>query len=113
MFGMSEVQNHGFVFEDRIKDILGVDKSDSKYTQKWDIPGKKPISIKFMGLKYVLEFGSTVRIWEINQDFKVVVGRWQQEGKKKIIKSIDEFNITPKILEKMKGSITFRQMKSV
>ncbi|MCG2694542.1 hypothetical protein L6261_00445 [Candidatus Parcubacteria bacterium] len=108
---MAEVQNHGFIFENWIKKILGVEKVASKYTQKWDIPNKIPVSVKFMGLTNALEFGSTVRIWEINKPFILVIGRWKQTGDKKIIKSIDEINITPEILSMMKGEITLEEIK--
>lgn len=108
---MIEVQNHGFVFEDWVKDTLGVKNLAYNYTQKWDVLGEMPISVKCMGLKNALEFGSAVRIWEINETFTIVIGRWKQIKNKKIIKSIDEINITPKILKKMKGEITLTEIK--
>jgi hypothetical protein len=108
---MSEVQNHGFVFENWVKNILGVAKLASNYTQKWDIPGETPVSVKCMGLTNALEFGSTVRIWEINETFTLVVGRWEQVGFKKVIRSIDEIDITPDILIKMKGNITLEELR--
>lgn len=108
---MTEVQNHGFIFEDWIKDVLCVKDLACNYTQKWDISGETPISVKCMGLTNALEFGSTVRIWEINEAFTLVVGRWEQAGFKKIIRSIDEIDITPKILEKMRGDITLEEIK--
>jgi len=80
---MPEVQKHGFIFEDWVKIILGVEKLAYNYTQKWDVIGETPISVKCMGLKNALEFGSTVRIWEINEIFTIVIGRWQQIGNKK------------------------------
>jgi len=109
---MTEVQNHGFIFEDWIKGVLGVKKLAYNYTQKWDIPGETPISVKCMGLTNALEFGSTVRVWEVNKSFIIVVGRWEQTKDKKVIKSIDEINITPKILMKMRGSITLKELKN-
>ena len=108
---MSEVQNHGFIFEKWIKKILGVEKLASNYTQKWDIPNKIPISVKFMGLTNALEFGSTVRIWEIDEPFTLVIGRWEQKEDKKIIKSIDEIDITLEILNKMRGDISLGEIK--
>jgi hypothetical protein len=108
---MSEVQNHGFVFENWVKNILGVEKLASNYTQKWDIPGETPVSVKCMGLTNALEFGSTVRIWEINETFTLVVGRWEQVGSKKVIRSIDEIDITPEILIKMRGNITLEELR--
>jgi hypothetical protein len=108
---MTEVQNHGFIFEEWVKDILGVRKLAYNYTQKWDIPSETPVSVKCMGLTNALEFGSTVRIWEINETFTLVVGRWEQVGLKKIIRSIDEIDITPEILNEMRGSITLEEIR--
>jgi len=107
---MTEVQNHGFVFEDWIKSVLGVAELAYNYTQKWDIPGETPISVKCMGLTNALEFGSTVRMWEINETFTLVVGRWEQVGFKKLIRSIDEIDITPEILKKMRGDILLEEI---
>ena len=86
---MTEVQNHGFVFENWVKAILGVKELAYNYTQKWDIQSETPIRVKCMGIMNALEFGSTVRIWEINETFTLVVGRWEQTGLKKIIRSIE------------------------
>lgn len=108
---MTEVQNHGFIFENWVKRILGVEHLAHRYTQKWDVPGETPVSVKCMGLKNALEFGSTVRIWEITTPFTLVVGRWTQAGSKKIIKSIDEIDITLEILKKMTGDITLDEIK--
>jgi hypothetical protein len=108
---MTEVQNHGFVFENWIKDILGVRELAYNYTQKWDISGEFPISVKCMGLTNALEFGSTVRIWEINETFTLVIGRWKQVGSQKIIVSIDEINIHTDDLNKMRGEITLQEIK--
>ena len=108
---MTEVQNHGFIFEDWVKDVLGVKELAYNYTQKWDITGETPISVKCMGLTNALEFGSTVRIWKINETFTLVVGRWEQVGLKKIIRSIDEIDITPEILKKMRGDILLEEIK--
>jgi len=109
---MVEVQSHGFVFEDWVKSILGVKELAYNYTQKWDIQGETPISVKFMGLTNALEFGSTVRIWEINETFTLVVGRWEQVGFKKLIRSIDEIDITPEILKEMRGDISLEEIRS-
>lgn len=108
---MPEVQKHGFFFEEWIKKILKVDKVESQYTQKWDVPGKIPVSIKCMGLTNALEFGSAVRIWEIDQPFILIIGRWEQKRDNKIIKSIDEINVTLDKLEKMKGNISLQELK--
>lgn len=108
---MTEVQNHGFIFENWVKEILGVKNLAYNYTQKWDIQGKKPISVKCMGLKNALEFGSAVRIFEINEPFTIVIGRWKQFGQNKIMQSIDEITIDLEILSKMRGEITLDELR--
>ena len=110
---MTEVQNHGFIFEEWVKTVLNVKALAYNYTQKWDIPGETPISVKCMGLTNALEFGSTVRIWEIKETFTLVIGRWEQIGDKKIIKSIDEIDVRPDDLEEMKGDITLEEIKEL
>lgn len=110
---MTEVQNHGFIFENWVKNILGITELAESYTQRWDISGKIPTSVKCMGLKNALEFGSTVRMWEVDEPFILIIGRWKQVGLKKIIKSIDEINITPTILKKMRGSISLEEIKEL
>lgn len=108
---MTEVQNHGFIFENWVKTILGVKHLAYNYTQKWDIPNSIPISVKFMGLKNALEFGSAVRIWEIDEPFILIIGRWKQTGFKKTIASIDEITITKEMLNKMRGNISIEELK--
>lgn len=108
---MSEVQKHGFIFEDWVKEILGVKELASNYTQKWDIPDETPISVKCMGLVNALEFGSAIRIWKINEIFTLVIGRWKQLDDKKIIASVDEIDITVEDLKKMRGEITLEELK--
>ena len=109
---MTEVQSHGFVFENWVKCVLGVEKLAFNYTQKWDIPNEIPISVKFMGAKNALEFGSALRIWEIAEPFTLVVGRWQQLKGKKIIKSVDEIDITLESLKEMRGGISLEELRS-
>ena len=108
---MSEVQKHGFIFEEWVKNILGVSHLATNYTQKWDVAGKDPVSVKFMGEKNALEFSSTVRIWEIQENFILVIGRWRQVGNKKKVVSIDEIKITKNILNKMRGDISMDEIK--
>jgi len=108
---MVEVQKHGFIFETWIKKILGVKRLAEYYTQKWDIPGEMPVSVKCMGLKNALELGSTVRFWEINKPFTLVIGRWKQVGVRKKIVSIDEIDITPEILKKLRGRVSLKEIR--
>lgn len=109
---MTEVQNHGFIFEDWVKIVLGIKELAYNYTQKWDIWGETPVSVKCMGFTNALEFGSAVRIWEINEVFTLIIGRWEQVGLKKLIRSIDEIDITPEILKEMRGGISLEEIRS-
>jgi hypothetical protein len=108
---MTEVQRHGFIFEEWIKSILGVEHLACNYTQKWDITGEIPISVKCMGLTNALEFGSTVRMWEIDEPFSLVIGRWEQVGNTKVIRSIDEITVIFNHLAQMRGQITLEEIK--
>lgn len=108
---MSEVQKHGFIFEDWVKLVLGVDNLAVNYTQKWDIPGELPISVKCMGFNNALEFGSAIRIWEIDKPFTLVLARWEQCNCQKRIISIDEITITLDNLKEMKGDITLEELR--
>ena len=107
---MTEVQEHGFIFENWVKAILGVGHHASKYTQKWDIPGKLPISVKCIGEKNALEFSSAERMWRITNDFLLVVARWRQDGQNKTIVSIDELPLNKEILKKLRGNITLSEL---
>jgi hypothetical protein len=108
---MSEVQEHGFIFEDWVKGVLGVKHLATNYTQKWDVAKGIPVSVKFMGMKNAVEFGSAVRIYEIDEPFILVIGRWKQDGNLKYVRSIDEIVITPEILRRMRGDITLAELR--
>jgi hypothetical protein len=108
---MVEVQKHGFTFEDWIKKILCEHQQDCKYTQKWDIPGDIPISIKCIGKTNALELSSAVRFWENDKPFLLIVGRWEQIGKIKKIISIDELIFDKSILAKLKGNLTLEELR--
>src|SRR3989344_4919316 len=108
---MSEVQNHGFTFENWIKKILCADQPECKYTQKWDIPGKIPISIKCIGKTNALELSSAIRFWKNEKLFLLIVGRWEQIDNTKKIISIDELMIDEITLKKLKGTLTLNELK--
>ena len=108
---MVEVQKHGFTFEGWVKKILCADKVNCKYTQKWDVPGKIPISIKCIGETNALELSSAVRFWENEKPFLLIIGRWKQIEEIKKIVSIDEIFIDEIILKKLKGDLTLNELK--
>ncbi len=109
---MTEVQEHGFIFENWVKQILRIDHLATNYTQKWDIPGELPISVKCMGEFNALEFSSAERMWEIDSDFLLVVARWRQAGPNKIIISIDELLFNRVILKRLRGDVTLDELRA-
>ena len=108
---MSEVQIHGFIFQKWIESVLNENNSPSKYTQKWDIPGKIPISIKCIGKYNALELSSAIRFWETEEPFLLIIGRWEQIGEIKKIVSIDEIFVDNNILKQLKGKLTIEELK--
>jgi len=102
---MSEVQKHGFIFEDKVLNILGIEKNT--YTNKWDACiNNKNISIKCIGRNNAVELGSLQRFWGA-EPFTMIIGWWEQvDGFHKKITGVDELDFTEEILKKLKGNLT-------
>lgn len=86
-------QDHGFVFQSGVSNLLGL-WVPTGYTDKWDSfdadpannPSAMPYSFKNVSIKNNVELGSLARQASITQDFYIYVGFWQ--GKKLNIKKI-------------------------
>lgn len=89
---MSEVQRHGFDFENWVKETFFAE-FNAVYTQKWDVPGEAnflakipkdfhhlPVSIKTCKFGSPIGFGDALRQYDNNEDFLLVVGFWNQDG---------------------------------
>ena len=82
-----EVQNHGVVFEQWIRDTFFDGYTPDSYIQKWDIPAKankrfggiavNPKAAKYRG---AVDMGDALRQFDIDEPFWLVIGYWQQEG---------------------------------
>lgn len=102
---MSEVQRHGFDFENWVKEKFFADFK-AGYTQKWDIPGEAnylakipkefhhlPVSIKTCKFGSPIGFGDALRQFNNNEDFLLIVGFWQQSGNYKNFLAVEGVKI--------------------
>src|SRR3989338_8737605 len=98
---MTEVQNHGFIFEDWVKNTF-FNGYRGGYSDKWDVPqefnkkyGGLPVSIKTAKYGSTIGLGDARRQFDTTEDFLMIVGFWKQEGKYKRI-----VNATAVVVEK-------------
>lgn len=79
-------QDHGFVFQSGVSNLLGL-WVPTGYTDKWDSfdadpannPSAMPYSFKNVGIKNNVELGSLARQTSITQDFYIYIGFWQEK----------------------------------
>jgi len=98
---MTEVQNHGFIFEDWVKNTF-FNGYKGGYSDKWDVPrefnkkhGGLPISIKTAKYGSTISLGDARRQFDTKEEFLMIVGFWKQEGiYKKIV------NVTSVVVKK-------------
>ena len=88
---MTEVQSHGFVFEDWVKNTF-FSGYKGGYSDKWDIPcefnkkyGGIPVSIKTAKYGSTIGLGDACRQFDTKENFLMIVGFWKQEGRYKRI----------------------------
>lgn len=103
---MSEVQLHGFDFENWIKKTFFAEFSIS-YSHKWDIPAEfnklkivpeefrhLPVSVKTCKNRSPLGFGDALRQFSVDEDFLLIVGFWEQSGANKNFVAVEAAKIT-------------------
>ena len=80
-----EVQSHGLLFEQWLRDTFFGGYKPQNYTQKWDIPatanpdhGRIPVNPKATKHGTPIGLGDAVRQFEINETFLLIVGFWEQ-----------------------------------
>ncbi len=80
-----EVQSHGLLFEQWLRDTFFGGYKPQNYTQKWDIPamanpdhGRIPVNPKATKHGTPVGLGDAVRQFEINETFLLIVGFWEQ-----------------------------------
>ena len=107
-----EVQNHGVVFEQWIRDTFFESYKPESYTQKWDIPAKankkfggiavNPKATKYKG---AVDMGDALRQFDIDEPFWLVIGYWQQEGENKRFVNVVAQRIEPADWRKLWGDL--------
>jgi len=108
-----EVQKHGLVFEEWIRDTFFDGYQPPSYTQKWDIPasanklhGGVPVNPKATKDRTPVDLGDALRQYDIAEPFILVIGYWRQDGDQKRFVNIVAPTITPEAWRKLWGPVT-------
>lgn len=108
-----EVQRHGLVFEQWIRDTFFDGYKPPGYTQKWDIPaeanarhGGVPVNPKAAKYRTPVDLGDALRQYDIAEPFILVVGYWVQDGEEKRFVNIVAPRIGPEAWRKLWGPVT-------
>lgn len=109
----AEVQRHGLVFEEWVRDTFFAGYRPPGYTQPWDIPasanrdhGGVPVNPKAVKWGTPLDLGDALRQFKIDEPFLLVVGYWQQAGDEKQFVHILAPRIEPPLWRRLWHPIT-------
>ncbi len=110
---MAEVQSHGFDFENWVKQKFFAD-FDASYSSKWDIPKEfndleivpenlrnLPVSVKTCKYDSPIGFGDALRKFNVDEDFLLIVGFWEQSGEHKNFIAVEAVKVSVKSWKKM------------
>ena len=107
-----EVQNHGVVFEQWIRDTFFDGYTPESYTQKWDIPaaankkfGGIPVNPKAIKYKGAVDMGDALRQFDIDEPFWLIIGYWEQRDEIKRFVNIVAQRIEPDEYRKLWGEL--------
>lgn len=127
-------QLHGKVFEELIKNQLGIIES-IKTNEKFDIPKKVIEEIKEQGKANKLlsklpnisfsikvkkhsktknerfDLADAKRIFDINEDFMLIVGLFEQKEDKKYITEVVEYFISKENIQRLKGDLNKKDIE--
>ena len=108
-----EVQQHGVVFEQWIRDAFFDGYEPESYTQKWDIPaaanrrhGGLPVNPKAAKYRGPVGLGDALRQYDIDQPFILLVGFWEQDGPEKRFVNITPVTVHPETWRLLWGPVT-------
>ncbi|MBL9219207.1 MAG: hypothetical protein JNG82_12000 [Opitutaceae bacterium] len=108
-----EVQRHGLVFEQWVRDTFFDGYKPASYTQRWDIPasanrahGGIPVNPKAVKYGTPVDLGDALRQYAIDEPFLLIIGFWRQDGDVKRIVSIIAPEISPALWRKLWGPVT-------
>lgn len=112
-----EVQRHGLVFEQWVRDTFFDGYKPASYTQRWDIPatvnqrhGGIPVNPKAVKYGTAVDLGDALRQYEIDEPFLLIVGFWQQDGEGKRLVNILASEISPVLWRQLWGSVTYADL---
>lgn len=113
-----EVQGHGLVFEQWVRDTFFDGYKPASYTQRWDIPasanrdhGAIPVNPKAVKHGTAVDLGDALRQYEIDEPFLLILGFWQQDGDMKRIVNIIAPEISPELWRKLWGPVTYADLR--
>ena len=116
----AEVQEHGLVFEQWVRDTFFDGYRPRSYTQAWDIPaavnknfGGVPVNPKAAKLGTPVDLGDALRQFRIDEPFVLVVGFWRQEGDEKRFANIISPRIDPATWKKLWHPITLADVQKL
>lgn len=119
-----EVQVHGVSFEKWVRDTF-FNSYEGDYTQKWDVSAEAnknkltqkqgiPISIKLVKYKSPIGLGDIIRQRELNQEFLMIVGFWEQKTKtEKWIVEMECLHFTTEGWTKVWGDLSVAKLKEL
>lgn len=112
-----EVQRHGLVFEQWVRDTFFAGYRPQSYTQKWDIPaeantahGGVPVNPKAVKHGTPVDLGDALRQYEIDAPFILVLGFWRQEGDEKRFTHLLAPRVTPEQWRQLWVPITYADL---
>ncbi len=107
-----EVQRHGVVFEQWIRESFFGGYQPADYTQRWDIPaavntnhGGIPVNPKAAKFNTPVDLGDALRQFDINEPFLLIVGFWKQDGEVKRFVNVPAVRVEPEQWRKLWGPV--------
>ncbi len=107
-----EVQQHGLVFEEWVRNTFFDGYVPPGYTQKWDIPaevnrahGGLPVNPKAVKYRTPVDLGDALRQFDIEEPFILVIGYRVQEGDQKRIVNIAAPVVTLATMRRLWGDV--------
>lgn len=115
-----EVQRHGLVFEQWVRDTFFESYQPPGYTQRWDIPahankdhGGLPVNPKLAKHGTAVDLGDALRQFEIEESFILIIGFWQQEGGHKRVVNLLAPEISPELWRRLWGPVTLADLRKL
>ncbi len=113
-----EVQHHGLVFEEWVRDTFFDGYRPQGYTQKWDIPaaanrahGGVPANPKAIKYGTAVDLGDALRQFAIDEPFLLILGFWQQRGDEKHFVNLVAPRVTPEQWRALWHPITLEDLR--